>query len=132
VYPGSLRHLILSLQRSDGEANQTYPFSEKNIAWSGEAKKYTNNPAGQPSDFLPPPNWSKRYPSPYETFPQLADDEHFQVWMRTAALPTFKKLWGRNDDNTMVSGTYNIQILMSELCDASAGGWSYKFAEGPR
>jgi hypothetical protein len=56
-----------------------------------------------------------RYPNGYTSFPKLADDEHFQVWMRTAALPTFKKLWGRNDVDTMSSGTYSIEILMSEL-----------------
>lgn len=98
---------------SNGESSQIYNFSEKGIAWSGEAKKYTNTPYGQPSDYLPPPNWALRYPNGYTSFPPLADDEHFQVWMRTAALPTFKKLWGRNDVDTMSSGTYSIEILMN-------------------
>jgi len=26
-------------------------------------------------------------------------DERFMVWMRTAALPKFRKLWGRIDSN---------------------------------
>ena len=37
----------------------------------------------------------------------VRDDEHFIVWMRTAALPNFRKLWGRIDQdlpaNTQVS-----------------------------
>jgi hypothetical protein len=96
------------------EASQPYALSEKNIAWSGEAKHYTNSPPGQPSDYLPPPNWAARYPDGYTEFPALADDEHFHVWMRTAALPTFSKLWARNDDDVMQSGTYEMIINMSE------------------
>jgi hypothetical protein len=30
-------------------------------------------------------------------------DEHFIVWMRTAGLPNFRKLWGRID-NTLIPG----------------------------
>lgn len=66
---------------------------------------------------LPPPNWAEKYPDGYTDatgFPNLADDEHFQVWMRVAALPTFRKLWGRNDNDVMAAGTYRILINMSE------------------
>jgi len=66
---------------------------------------------------LPPPNWAERYPDGYTDatgFPNLADDEHFQVWMRVAALPTFRKLWGRNDNDVMAAGTYRILINMSK------------------
>jgi hypothetical protein len=59
----------------------------------------------------------ERYPNGYESFPPLADDEHFQVWMRTSALPTFSKLWGRNDDDVMTSGTYEVTINMSECSE---------------
>jgi hypothetical protein len=34
--------------------------------------------------------------------------------MRVAALPTFRKLWGRNDDDVMAAGTYRILINMSK------------------
>jgi hypothetical protein len=70
-----------------------------------------------PSDVLPPPNWAEKYPEGYTDntgFPNLAEDEHFHVWMRVAALPNFRKLWGRNDDDTMAAGTYSILINMSE------------------
>jgi hypothetical protein len=35
-------------------------------------------------------------------------------------LPTFSKLWGRNDDDVMNSGTYEMTINMSEY-SASVG-----------
>lgn len=105
----------LTLQNpANGGSSEPYTLSESGIAWSNEYKKYTNNPPGQPSDYLPPPNWAERYPNGYTEFPQLASDEHFQVWMRTAALPTFNKLWARNDDDVMRAGTYSVVVNMSE------------------
>jgi len=102
----------------------SYVFSDKGIAWPGESKKYIDNPIGKGHDNLdqivPPPNWALRYPGNVYTEqnppPNLAEDEHFQNWMRTAGLPTFTKLYGRNDSTTMASGTYQIIIGMSMLC----------------
>lgn len=37
------------------------------------------------------------------------EDEHFIVWMRTAGLPNFRKLWGRIDDG-LPAGEYQVQI----------------------
>lgn len=67
------------------------------------------------SGLLPPPNWAERYPDGYtdENIPNLEDDEHFQIWMRIAALPTFRKLWMRNDNDVMTAGTYEILINMN-------------------
>ncbi|KAJ7581285.1 transcription regulator [Mycena floridula] len=93
-----------------GSDNQTYQFSSRNIAWPGEKKKYVSNPIGgkgyaSVKDIL-------RFPNGYttENMPDLAADEHFQNWMRTAGLPTFTKLYGRNDHDQMVAGTYRIII----------------------
>lgn len=36
-------------------------------------------------------------------------NEHFIVWMRTAGLPNFRKLWGRIPDGLEV-GKYQIKI----------------------
>jgi len=47
--------------------------------------------------------------------PNLQEDEHFQNWMRTAGLPTFSKLYGRNDGSTLPAGQYQVQIFYSEL-----------------
>ena len=37
------------------------------------------------------------------------EDEHFIVWMRTAAFPSFRKLWGKIE-NDLDKGTYTFQI----------------------
>lgn len=68
---------------------------------------------------MPPPNWALRYPNYTDDSPppNLAEDEHFQNWMRTAGLPTFSKLYGRNDTATLPSGKYQVQIYYSELGD---------------
>jgi hypothetical protein len=98
----------------DGQQNQTYNFTENGIAWGGIAKNYAATPGYEsPSDVLPPPNWALRYPNGYTEFPDLHNDEHFQVWMRVAALPTFRKLWARNDNEIMHSGRYRVTAYMS-------------------
>lgn len=98
-----------------------YNFSSTGIAWPGEAKKYTANPIGDGgyptfANITPPPNWALQYPSGYTAEnppPNLKENEHFQNWMRTAGLPTFTKLYGRNDDNVMQKGRYRIIIGLS-------------------
>ncbi|KAF9037005.1 cell cycle control protein [Hymenopellis radicata] len=95
----------------------TYNFTTEDISWPGEAKKYTTTPISDSgyssvSDIVPPPNWMKRFPNGYtdDNIPNLKTDFHFQNWMRTAGLPTFTKLYGRNDNDVMRSGTYQITI----------------------
>ncbi|KIY43703.1 cell cycle control protein [Fistulina hepatica ATCC 64428] len=105
----------------------TYQFSSKNIAWPGEANKYVVTPIGNggyasADDIVPPPNWLKRFPNyTNDNIPDLKSDEHFQNWMRTAGLPTFTKLYGRNDSDGMAAGTYRIIIGMN-FPVASYGG----------
>ena len=36
-------------------------------------------------------------------------DQHFIVWMRTAGLPNFRKLWGRIDQ-ILAPGTYYLKV----------------------
>ena len=93
----------------------TYIWSEKGIAWPGEANKYTDHPNYNIDDIVPPPNWRVRFPSYSNSTPppNLKEDEHFQNWMRTAGLPTFSKLWGRNDGETLRQGRYQITINLS-------------------
>jgi len=38
------------------------------------------------------------------------ENEHFIVWMRTAGLPDFRKLWGRIEEN-LEPGTYEIGVF---------------------
>ncbi|KAK0240501.1 cell cycle control protein [Armillaria nabsnona] len=106
------------LNPTNDTPSTVYEFSSNNIAWSGEAKKYATTPIGSGGyssldDIVPPPNWMKRFPNGYNDTnlpPNLKEDLHFQNWMRTAGLPTFTKLYGRNDADTMVAGTYQIVI----------------------
>ncbi|WWC88446.1 uncharacterized protein L201_003357 [Kwoniella dendrophila CBS 6074] len=105
---------VVLLNSQNGAQNQTYNFTEKGIAWGGTKKNYAVTPGyASPSDVLPPPNWARRYPNGYTEFPNLHDDEHFQVWMRIAALPTFRKLWARNDDEPMTQGRYRVSAYMN-------------------
>jgi hypothetical protein len=101
---------------SSGGSPQTIEFTTKGIAWPGERKKYTNKPRYEDySQLAPPPNWALRYPQGYNesNIPQLQDDEHFQNWMRTAGLPTFSKLYLRNENQDMPKGTYQITVNMN-------------------
>ncbi|KAJ7702428.1 transcription regulator [Mycena rosella] len=99
----------------DGDST-TYEFSSAGIAWPGESKKYTSDPVVSGAyksydDIVPPPNWQLRIPSYNATnMPNLKTDERFQNWMRTAGLPTFTKLYGRNDNDKMIAGKYHIIV----------------------
>jgi len=64
------------------------------IAWeSDREKKFKNPPPGTPG---------------YRTIPDL-EDEDFIVWMRTAGLPDFKKLY-RIIDTDVPKGTYTVRV----------------------
>lgn len=38
------------------------------------------------------------------------EDPHFIVWMRTAGLPDFRKLWGKIDGDSLKAGKYQLKI----------------------
>ncbi|EWM30162.1 transmembrane protein 30a [Nannochloropsis gaditana] len=80
----------------------------------GQAVAATYTPPGGTAGPLPPTPqpWCVFYPEPdkffylyqrYPFFPNLAvegvTNEHFIVWMRTAGLPTFRKLYGKIDQD---------------------------------
>lgn len=94
--------------------NRTYPMTDQGIAWSTDAEIYGET-AYTADQVVPPPNWRLRYPDGVynEEFPlpNLHTNEAFQVWMRTAGLPTFSKLALRNDNQTMVAGRYQIDVF---------------------
>ena len=92
-------------------------MSDQDIAWASDASRfgkttYTND------QVEPPPNWYLRFPQGYtdeNPIPDLSTYYAFQVWMRTAGLPTFSKLARRNASEVMKAGTYEIQIDLSVL-----------------
>ena len=90
-------------------------MTTKGIAWSSDAKLYGKTQY-KPEDVAVPPNWVKRFPNATYTadnLPNLNTDEAFQVWMRTAGLPTFDKLAMRNDNDDMEGGRYQVDVQMS-------------------
>lgn len=97
---------------SVGGSGGNYTMTEKGIAWDSDKSLYKQTTL-DPSTIAVPPNWVKRYPDGYSTQyppPDIATDEHFIVWMRTAALPTFSKLYMRNDNDKLLKGTYQLSV----------------------
>jgi hypothetical protein len=93
-------------------------MSEKNIIWPGEKLKYKLTTM-DPTTLVPPPYWRGNYPGFPYSWPNNysagniydpSEDEHFMVWMRVAGLPTFRKLYKRNDNDLLQSGRYSITI----------------------
>jgi len=116
VFNDTFDNLTLLNPANFDTTNVTYNFTDQNIAWPGEAKKYVSTPIGNGytsvEEIAPPPNWQLQYPNGYNSsnLPNLATDYRFQNWMRTAGLPTFSKLYGRNDTATMKAGRYRIAV----------------------
>jgi hypothetical protein len=105
-------HSPIALNSPGQQSSQTYRMTNKGISWSSDAELYTKTKYNN-SQVSPPPNWALRYPDGYteaNPIPDLSKYEEFQVWMRTAALPTFSKLALRNDNDVMPKGTYEISI----------------------
>lgn len=100
-----------------------YNMTDKGIVWPGEKNKYKKS-SYNIDQVIPPPLWRNRnaslpyaYPDNYTQATGIYDpseDEHFMVWMRTAGLPTFRKLYKRQDTNTMPAGRYRMVIHDSE------------------
>ncbi|KAL7751490.1 alkylphosphocholine resistance protein lem3 [Sorochytrium milnesiophthora] len=102
---------ISNLTALDQTATSNYTYTARGIAWPSDSAKY-GRPSYplDPNQYIPPDSWQTRYGSRYTDWPNLAGDERFQVWMRTAGLPNFRKLYGRNDDTDLKKGVYQIRI----------------------
>jgi CCR4-NOT transcription complex subunit 1 len=88
-----------------------FSMTDKDISWSSDQSLYkkTQYTADQ---VVPPPNWMKKYPDGYteENMPDLHTWEALQVWMRTAALPSFMKLALKNETGVLTKGDYTIDV----------------------
>jgi hypothetical protein len=97
----------------DSVNNQTYAMQNNtDVAWASDANLY-GKIGNNYSEVFPPPYWRKRYPNGYTADnqpPNPAEWQAFQVWMRTAGLPTFSKLYQRNDVDVMKGGTYQVDV----------------------
>lgn len=100
----------------DSAAN-VLAITRTGIAWDSDHNVKFNNPAPQDnltaafSSFVKPFYWSQRV----EELDDLNADnngyknEAFEVWMRTAAFPTFRKLYGRIESG-LSAGNYTMSV----------------------
>ncbi|KFY27250.1 hypothetical protein V493_03612 [Pseudogymnoascus sp. VKM F-4281 (FW-2241)] len=106
------------LQNVPGENAASKVYEMKNnsgIAWDSDKKLYGKTKY-KLDQIAVPPNWRERYGNTGDYTeahppPDLENDQAFQVWMRTAGLPTFSKLAQRNDDDVMEAGEYKVDII---------------------
>ncbi|KYQ88645.1 hypothetical protein DLAC_10819 [Tieghemostelium lacteum] len=86
------------------QGNKTVPLQKEGIAWtSDKEKKFKNPPADAPGIRIIPD----------------FEDEDFIVWMRTAGLPDFKKLY--RIINQDISGEVTIQVTSNYPVDSFDG-----------
>lgn len=101
----------------DNGVPKHYNFTTAGTSWAHEGDLYGKT-AYKPEDVAVPPFWVEQFPDgKYDTskpLPDLHTWEQFQVWMRTAGLPTFSKLAQRNDNDKLESGTYLLKIYDRE------------------
>ncbi|XP_011703846.1 PREDICTED: cell cycle control protein 50A isoform X2 [Wasmannia auropunctata] len=105
--------------------NNYVPLLKTGIAWPSDKKIKFRNPKGNLKeafkDFAKPKNWTKHI---WDLDPDNEENNGFQnedliVWMRTAALPTFRKLYRRIDHSQdgfkkgLVSGNYTLMVQYS-------------------
>ncbi|PWN53763.1 Lem3/Cdc50 [Violaceomyces palustris] len=117
VFNDTFSNPVLLNPSGTGEASQTYTMSETGIVWPGEKNKY-KAPGYTADEVVPPPFW-RGATGPFgfadgytnSTLFNPSENEHFMVWMRTAGLPTFRKLYKRNDDQPMLPGRYLLQVV---------------------
>jgi len=78
-------------------------------------KSYYDESTGKLYLFYYPDDATTQYL--YETYPGIVSpidgvtDPHFQVWMRTAALPNFRKLYGKISGNFKTGDTLNFVVV---------------------
>jgi len=101
----------VTLVNAPGVGSIPYNFTTNDTAWSSDSDLYGESPYSY-DEVVPPNNWRERIPAYNSTFPfpNLKEDDAFQVWMRTAGLPYFSKLALRNDHETMRAGRYEMLI----------------------
>jgi len=101
--------------------NDTFSFgggavsvSADGIAWQSDVKKkFKDVPSGSPGIRILNPT----------LFPKGQTDERFIVWMRIAGLPSFRKLWGKIDQD-IAAGPLSV-VISSTFPVSSFSGKKY-------
>jgi hypothetical protein len=117
------------LNPGGGDSNpREYRMTNSGIAWSSDKDLYKKSEYTT-DQVVPPPNWRRKYPTYNDSFPlpDLHNDESFQVWMRTAGLPTFSKLSLRQDDKNKVMerGRYQVDIWNGNIMPPTLTSTAY-------
>ncbi|XP_050302633.1 cell cycle control protein 50A isoform X2 [Anthonomus grandis grandis] len=107
---------VLSLSESSGNGYQPVTLLNTGIAWDSDKNIKFRNPPGDNltkafDGFARPKAWKKDI---WDLDPSNPDNNGFQnedliVWMRTAALPTFRKLY-RRIERTLEKGDYLLTV----------------------
>jgi hypothetical protein len=68
-------------------------------------------------NYVHPPNWQKNVTELDLEDPENNgyDNEDLIVWMRTAALPTFRKLYRKVELNSLPAGEYELHVNYSKI-----------------
>jgi hypothetical protein len=108
---------ISDLAAVNSNGLQNYTFDSTNIAWPSDFQKYGKTQYAV-SQVVPPPNWALQYPNGQYNDqyppPDISKDQHLMVWMRTAALPDFRKIWGKNETTDLPAGRWRIMVDSSK------------------
>ncbi|KJE92906.1 transmembrane protein 30A [Capsaspora owczarzaki ATCC 30864] len=97
-----------------GSTTVPYAVTATGIAWSSDVDTKFSNPSSF-ANTVKPPNWPANVTTylsssnPVHPNGEAYENEDFIVWMRTAALPNFRKLY-RILDAPLAAGTYDITI----------------------
>jgi len=140
-----------------GEMGAKVSISSQGISWESDRKfKFRNSPDGTTGQFFPPFAYERQagcddlsdpvLQEQCKTFREACttaecravglcfplsgrcvEDEHFMVWMRTAGLPTFRKLYAKIDTK-LVAGEYQVEVSNGRpltLEDGTTTRWNY-------
>ena len=97
--------------------NASVPVNESGIAWGPDMAHRYGNVAPQNFNSDPALRGGGTLAAP------LNQDEHFAVWMRSAALPDFRKLWGRIDQ--AIPAGVPVTVTIANRLDATLLGLGF-------
>lgn len=101
---------------NSGSTNESVGLLDTGIAWMSDKSVKFGNPSSW-SGYTNPPNWNNKFAQNLSSNPDNTGykNEDLIVWMRTAALPTFRKLHRRIQhqgtfENGLPKGSYDVYI----------------------